>query len=84
MPEILEASAPLYAFMATLALPWGVRGPVELSHGLQRFMLSDCFARLSGVHPLLIGSPVVQYFVRGLFFPAPGMIYPVVHLLRAI
>jgi hypothetical protein len=43
-------SAPLSAFLADMALPYGILGPVERSHGFHRRMSSACRCRRSGVH----------------------------------
>lgn len=43
---------PLSALREAMALPSGVRGPVDFAHGLLRRIASAAFARRSGVHAL--------------------------------
>lgn len=50
----IARSPPLYPRIAVRALPSGVLGPVDLSHGLQRLIALACRARLSSVQPLVI------------------------------
>src|SRR4029453_3720119 len=53
--------SPLSALRLALALPSGVRGPVDRSHGFQFLISFACRARRSGVHPFAILS--LQKFV---------------------
>ena len=75
---------PLKAFLATVALPSGVFGPVACCHGLHRCIACACFALRWSVHPLLIA--LLQKFVWLIFIFARvrrGQ-SAVVHLLRAV
>lgn len=45
---------PLYALRLTRALPLGVLGPVDLSHGIHVRICSDCLLRRSRVQLLAI------------------------------
>jgi hypothetical protein len=46
-------SPPRKAFRDTRALPSSVRGPVDFSHGSQRWICCDCFVRRASVQPVL-------------------------------
>ena len=47
---------PLNLFLLTRALPSGLRGPVDCSHGFQVRISSACLALRSGVQPLAMMS----------------------------
>ena len=46
----LRHSPPFHPLRATNALPGSLFGPVDCSHGFQRFIASACCLRCSGVH----------------------------------
>lgn len=51
----ISRKPPLHAFIDTASLPFAVLGPVDLSQGFQRRIISDCLCLRSKLQPVAMG-----------------------------